>query len=137
MDRDTARQRFSMALLIVLGLGALLLAGAGVYSVVSESVSVRKRELAIRTALGANRHNLIRTIIGRTVKVVLLGEIAGLLGAIAAGRGISDMLYEVHSANPVILGVALLFLLAVSILAALVPARRAIRQEPRTVLQQV
>ena len=136
VDRDTARQRFSMTLLIVFGMGALLLAGAGVYSVVSESVSVRKRELAIRSALGANGHDLLRAIIGRTVKVVLLGEIAGLLGAIAAGRGMSGMLYEVHSANPVILGAALLFLLAISVLAALIPARKAIRQEPRDVLQQ-
>jgi putative ABC transport system permease protein len=137
VDRDTARQRFTMTLLIVFGLGALLLAGAGVYSVVSESVSARKRELAIRTALGADWPNLIRAIIGRTIRVVLLGEIAGSLAAIAAGRGMSDMLYGVQPADPMILGATLLFLLAVSILAALVPARRAIRQEPRTVLQQV
>jgi putative ABC transport system permease protein len=136
VDRDTARQRFSMTLLIVFGLGALLLAGAGVYSVVSESVSVRKREIAIRTALGANRRNLLRAVIGRTIQVVLLGEIAGLLGAVAFGRGMSDLLYEVRSTDPVILGAALLFLLAVSVLAALVPARQAIRQQPRSVLQQ-
>ena len=137
VDRDTGRQRFAMTLLIVFGLGALLLAGAGVYSVVSEGVSTRKRELAIRTALGANRPNLIRAIIGGTIRVVLLGEVAGFLAAVAVGREMSDMLYEVRPADPKILGATLLFLLAVSVLAALIPARRAIRQEARTVLHQV
>jgi ABC-type antimicrobial peptide transport system permease subunit len=125
-----------MVLLIVFGLGALQLAGAGVYSVVSESVSVRKREIAIRTALGANRRNLLSAVIGRTIQVVLVGEIAGLVGAVAVGRSMSELLYQVDWADPVILGAALLFLLAISVLAALIPARRAIRQEPRDILQQ-
>jgi ABC-type antimicrobial peptide transport system permease subunit len=103
---------------------------------VSESVAVRKREIAIRVALGANRLNLIRAVIGQTVAVVLVGEVTGLLGAIAAGQSMSDMLYQVHAAEPAILASALLFLLVFSVLAALIPTRKAIRQEPRDILQQ-
>jgi putative ABC transport system permease protein len=135
IDRNTARQRFNMMLLLTFGLGALVLAAAGVYSVVAESVSVRKREIAIRLALGADRPRLIGRLTGATLRFVLCGELVGVLCAVAAGRSMSGMLYSISPGDPAVLGSVFVFLLAVSTLAAAVPAWVASGQQPNIVLK--
>jgi predicted permease len=135
IERNTARQRFNLTLLLAFGLGALLLAGAGVYSVVAESMSVRKREIAIRIALGAQRRVLIGSLVHATLRCVLLGELLGLFAAILIARKMSEMLYSVRPGDPVILAFTVVFLLMVSGFAALVPAQAAFAREPMAVLQ--
>lgn len=135
VDRDTARERFNMLLLLTFGAGALLLAAAGVYSVMTESVSVRKREIAIRIALGADPHGLIGNLVNTTLRCVLLGELVGLVFVAASGRYLSDLLYGVTPGDVRVLGSVLIFLLAVATIAASIPAWIATRQNPQSVLQ--
>jgi predicted permease len=134
-DRDTARQRFNMVLLSGFGWTALLLAAAGVYSVMAEIVALRTREIAIRLALGSSRPTLIRRFISGPLQFVVAGEMAGLLAFLTTGRFVSGLLYAVKPADPAILMIVLLFVLIVSIIAASVPAWIASGRNPSRILQ--
>jgi predicted permease len=129
VDRDTARQRFNMDLLLTFGVTVLLLAAAGVYSVVAESVSVRTREIAIRLALGAERRTLTRHFVAGILRFVLIGEFLGLLTSLAAGRFLAGLLYAIGPRDPMVLTAVLAFLLVVSAFAASIPAWIAAGQE--------
>jgi hypothetical protein len=120
--RDTARQRFNMTLLLTFGATALLLAAAGVYSVVAESVTVRTREIAIRLALGAERRILTRQFVAGVLRSVLIGEFLGLLTLLAAGQFLVSLLYAIGPRDPLVLTAVLAFLLVVSVSAASIPA---------------
>lgn len=135
VDRDTARERFNMLLLLTFGAGALLLAAAGVYSVMVESVLVRKREIAIRIALGADPPGLVGKLVKGTLHCVLLGELVGLLFVIASGRFAAELLYGVSPGDLRVLGSVMTFLLVVAGIAALIPAWMATKQNPQSVLQ--
>jgi putative ABC transport system permease protein len=135
VERDTAQQRFNLTLLLVFAGGALLLAGAGVYSVVAEGVSDRRKEIAIRVALGAGRLRLMGQLVVVTLGFVVVGLGAGFLGVFGLRTTITDLLYETDLADPLVLGGVAGFLLLVSVLASIVPAWRATGQEPRSVLQ--
>ncbi len=124
LDRDTAGRRFHMMLLVTFGAGALLLAAAGTCSVVAESVSVRRREIAMRTVLGAERAALIRMLMRSTLRFVLAGELTGLVAILLSGQ----------TASQLIPGAVLIFLLAVSTAAAWVPAWTATGRDPCIVL---
>ncbi len=127
VTRDTARQRFSMFLLVTFGVGALFLAAAGVYSVVAEDISLRGREIAIRLALGADRATLIRHLILGTLRFVAAGELAGLIGCACLGPLVSGLLYAVNPADPLLLLAVTEFLFSVAFCAACIPAWRATR----------
>ncbi len=124
IDANTARARFNMTLLTTFGMAALLLAAAGIYSVVTEAVAARRRDIAIRSALGAPRPTLVRWIVQSPVLCVLAGEAVG-----------SAAVYAVHPASPVLLAGVLVFLLVVSLVAAALPAWKATGQAPYPVLQ--
>jgi putative ABC transport system permease protein len=135
LRRNTARQRFNMALLLSFGLTSLLLTAAGIYSVIAEMVSLRTREIAIRLALGSDRSILVRRFIGRTMGFVLLGEMVGLLAFLVLGRAVSSLLYSIQPEDPFVLSVVLSSVLIVSAAAASVPAWIASGQNPRSILQ--
>src|SRR5258708_34116153 len=78
IERNTARHRFNMILLLWFGACAVILAAMGVYSVIAEGVAVRRREIAIKTVLGARKLRLVRDIVARAVLFVLAGEAVGL-----------------------------------------------------------
>ncbi len=133
--RDTARQRFNMVLLLTFGGGALLLAAAGVSSVVAESVSVREREIGVRLALGASRRALVRNLILTTLRFVLVGEAVGLVVSLFLGQHVSGLLYAVQPSDPRALIPVTGFILAVSFCAACVPAWLATRKEMTSALR--
>jgi putative ABC transport system permease protein len=126
----TARQRFSMLLLVLFGGLALSLAAIGVYGVMAYGVSQRTRELGIRLALGARPASVRLLVLGQGLVMALFGIGIGLLGALALGRLLTSMLFGVGPADPRVLGLAALVLGAVSLLATLVPAIRATRVDP-------
>ena len=134
-ERDTARQRFNMSLLLTFGIGSLLLAVAGAYSVVAENLSERKREIAITLALGAARPRLVSHLVSSTVALVLVGEVFGMALVVLAGKAMTDLLYEVTPSDPLVLGSVLAFVLFVSGVSASVPAWIATGHEPRVALQ--
>jgi predicted permease len=131
----TAQPRFEMLLLGLFGAVALLLAAVGIYGVMSYSVSRRTREIGIRMALGASRADVLRMIGLQAVGQALVGMLAGVAGAILLSKLMARMLYGVQPTDPVTFaGVAIVLGLA-TLLATLVPARRATRIEPMMALR--
>ena len=130
LEESIAQRRFQMTLACVFAGAALLLAGLGIYGVVSYSVTRRTNEMGIRMALGAQSGDLHRLVVRQSMLPVALGLAAGVAGALAAGRVLSSLLFEVNERDPLtIAGVAALLTL-VSLAACYVPARRATRVDP-------
>jgi predicted permease len=128
-------RRSTLALVAAFGVSALALAALGIYGVASYAVARRTREVGIRMAIGAQPGQVLRMVLAESGRPVLLGALAGLGLALALGRFLATLLFEVRPADPAtILGVALL-LGATALLAGLVPARRATRVDPAVALR--
>ncbi len=123
-------QRFRTVLLGVFAGLALLLAAAGIYGVMSYSVSLRTYELGIRAALGAGRAELMRAVVGRGMLWALAGIAIGLAAALGMGRLMADMLFGVRPTDSVSLIAGPALLAGVAFLASYLPARRAARVDP-------
>ncbi len=126
----TARQRFSMLLLVLFGGLALTLAAIGVYGVMAYGVSQRTRELGIRLALGARPGSVRMLVLWQGLAMALLGIGLGVAGALLLGRLLTSVLFGVSPTDPKVLLTAAGVLGAVSLLASLVPAIRATRVDP-------
>ena len=119
----------------VSGLLALLLASIGLYGVLAYAATQRTREIGIRIALGAPMHQVLRLILHQGMRWVLAGIAAGLAGALALTRFLSSLLFGVSALDPAtFVGVTLLLGL-VSLLACLLPARRAAKVDPMEALR--
>jgi predicted permease len=136
IDRNAARHRFNMILLGWFGACAVVLAAMGIYSVIAEGVTGRRREIAIKTVLGARKPRLVREIVYRALGFVLAGEAAGLVLIAGFGRLGSELLYEVSPRDPRILGGVLGLLFVVSLVAALFPAWAAAGRNPNAALRE-
>jgi predicted permease len=132
---SVANRRFEMDLLLLFAVSALLLAGLGVYGVVTYSVVQRQREIGLRLALGAQRANIYRLILQDGLLPVITGAAAGIAIAFAGARLLQSLLFEVSPYNPWSAAAAALLLLGVSGAACLLPARRAARVEPMEALR--
>jgi putative ABC transport system permease protein len=119
-----------MALLGAFAGLALVLASVGLYGVMALSVTQRTRELGIRLALGAPRRNVFRLVLGQGAMLVSLGIGLGLLGALAASRALSSVLYGVGALDLSALAIAIFSLAFVALLACWLPARRATLVDP-------
>jgi putative ABC transport system permease protein len=131
-----AQNRLRTILLVLFAGTALSLACLGVYGTLSYVISLRRREVGLRLALGALRSDVIRQLVGQGVRVVGLGAICGLALSIAFTRVLSGMLYGVSPSDPVTLASVLGIVLAVGSLAALIPAARATAVQPMRVLRE-
>jgi putative ABC transport system permease protein len=123
---DMARPRFAMQLLGGFAGVALLLAGMGLYGVVTFWVARRTSEIALRVAIGAQRGDVLWLVMRRTILLVGSGVAIGLVAWIASAKVLAGLLYGVTPADPTALVLATLFLVLVSMLAAYLPARRAL-----------
>jgi predicted permease len=132
---QTASSRFASTMLSVFGAAALLLTGIGLYGVLAFLVSLRRRELGIRIALGATPMRLTRGVMAHGLRLVLVGAVGGLIAASMLTRWISAQLYDVKSNDAVVFAVVPLVLLAIAAAASWVPARRAGRVDPQTALR--
>jgi predicted permease len=130
-----ASQRFSMILLGGFAILALILASLGIYGVVSYLVAQRTNEIGIRMALGAQRSDVLRMVIGQGAKMAFVGVALGMAAALGLTRLMSKMLFGVTPGDPLtFLGVAAL-LAGVALLACYIPARRATRVDPVVALR--
>ncbi len=135
-DRVTATRRFTMSTLVVFGALSLVLATIGVYGVLSFAAAQRTREMAVRAALGADRRQLRRLVLGSGARVVAAGIAVGLAGAWFLSRLAVSLLFEVEPGDPFVFGTAILTIAAVGLLAAAVPAWRASRTDPMEALRE-
>jgi predicted permease len=128
-------QRVAASLLSVLGGIALLLAAIGLYSVMAYSVTQRTHEIGIRMALGGQRSNVMALVLGKGVRLTLIGLGAGILAGLAVSQMLSGMLLNVSPADPLVFAATAAFLMAVALLASYLPARSATQVDPLTALR--
>lgn len=128
-------QRVTMALLLVFAAIANLLATVGVYSVMAYTVTLRRREIAVRVALGANRRDILGTVLRGAFGQIAAGVGLGLAGAFFATRLLESTLYQVAPLDPAVFGYSVLLFLVASLAACLLPARRSLSVDPISALR--
>jgi len=128
-------RRFNMTLLLTFAGVALMLAGVGVYGVMNYTVTLRRRELGIRMALGAARMDVLRLVLGQGLTLTLIGVGAGLISAYALTRLMASLLYGVTATDYLTFGSVSAMLIAVGVAASYVPARRATKVNPTIALR--
>ncbi|MBI2928599.1 MAG: ABC transporter permease [Verrucomicrobia bacterium] len=135
VSRSVAARRQMFTLLGLFAVVALGLAALGLYGVLAHAVALRRHEIGIRMALGAQRSDVLRLILRNGMQLTLLGVVIGLAGAFALTRVLQNQLYQVGTTDPVTFVAVALLLGVVALLACLIPARRATRVDPMTALR--
>jgi putative ABC transport system permease protein len=130
-----ATKRFSVVLLGIFAAVALLLAAVGIYGLISFTVVRRTHEIGVRMALGAQRDQVLRMVVGQGTLLALIGVGIGVIAAVILTRFISSLLYGVKAIDPLIFAAVSLLLTAVAALASFLPARRAARVDPMIALR--
>jgi putative ABC transport system permease protein len=132
---SAAERRFALILFEAFALTALLLAAAGIYGVLSGSVTERTREIGVRSALGATPANILVMVLRQGTTLTAVGVAIGLAGAVAASQALAAMLFGISRLDPVTYLGVIVTLLVVSAIACWVPAWRAARVDPATTLR--
>jgi putative ABC transport system permease protein len=114
---------------------AVVLAAVGIYGVMSYTVSQRTQEIGVRMALGAQTANVRSMILAQTIKLTVLGVAIGLAGAFVVARFLSSLLFGIGTHDPVTFLAVALLLILVAVVAAYLPARRAMRVDPIVALR--
>jgi len=135
MQESVAKPRFRTLLISVFALLALSLATVGIYGVISYSATQRTREVGIRVALGADKLDVMRLVVRQALLLALAGIMVGLVGALALTRYLAGMLFSVRPADPLIFAGVSAFVVALSLVASLLPARRAAKVDPWVALR--
>ena len=128
-------RRFALTILILFAVLALVLAVSGIYGVISYSVTQRTQEIGIRMALGARGGDVLRLVLGQFMRLTLVGVALGLIGAYAATRLMTSLLFGVTATDLPTFVLVPLVLLVVALVACLIPARRATRVDPIVALR--
>jgi predicted permease len=135
IDNSVSTPHLTLVLLGLFSGLALVLAAIGIYGVISYSVQQRTHEIGIRMALGAQRSNVLRLVVGQAVKLAALGIVIGITAALGLMRLITSLLFGVSANDPLTFTAAALVLLFVAIVACYIPARRAIAVDPMNALR--
>jgi len=130
-----AQRSFNMQLLGIFGALALVLCTVGIYSVLAYSVRRGMKEIGLRMAFGATKHDVLQVVLVRGMKPTAIGIAIGCVAALMLGRLVQSMVYGVSSRDVPTLVLAILLMTLVSLLASLIPAMRATRVSPLTVLR--
>lgn len=129
------QRRFSLEIVALFALTALLLAAIGIYGVISFLVNERTHEIGIRLALGAERRNILQMILRRGLALAITGAGVGLVGAICVSYLMRSVLYQVAPADPITFSVVVLIFIGVALIACYLPARRATKVNPMVALR--
>jgi predicted permease len=132
---SVAQRQFQMTMVLLFAVAAALLAGLGIYGVVSYSVAQRTSEMGIRIALGAQRGNIARIVLGQALSPVGMGLAAGIVTSIALSRVLASLLFDIVAADPITICGVISFLGAVATAATYVPVFRATHVDPMIALR--
>lgn len=135
LSESVAQRRFNVVLLGGFALVALVLAGIGIYGVMSYSVAQRTREIGVRIALGARSRDVLKLVLAHALGLTAIGLALGLIGAFALTRFLVTLLFEVRPTDLTTFAVVSIVLGAVAIAACLIPARRATKVDPLVALR--
>jgi putative ABC transport system permease protein len=135
LGASVAPRRFSVVTLGAFAVGALLLAAIGLYGLLAFSVAERRREIALRVALGAERPAILRMVVGHGLKLVALGLTVGALASLGVTRVLTSLLYQTDTHDVVTFAVVPVVLVLISLVACALPAMRALQVEPITALR--
>jgi putative ABC transport system permease protein len=130
------QRRFSMEMILLFALTALVLAGIGVYGTISYIVNGRTRDIGIRIALGAQRQTILHMILRQGLALALAGAALGLIGAIIVSHLMAGLLYGVSPSDPLTFISLTVVLVIVALAACYIPARRAMRVDPIVALRE-
>jgi putative ABC transport system permease protein len=136
VDAAAAARRFSFVLLTLFAGVGLVMAGVGIYGVVTYSVAQRRRETGVRLALGATMRDIVILILGEGLRRTFLGVLTGLLAALLASRTLRSQIYGVEATDPLSYAGAIVLLVGVTLAACLLPAWRAARSNPTQALRR-
>jgi putative ABC transport system permease protein len=135
VTRSLAERRLVLVLVASFAATALFLAALGVYGVTSTAVAQRTREIGIRVALGAEAGEVVWLMLRQPARLIVVGLVLGLIATVVVAKPLRGLLYNVSATDPVTLTGVSLTLAAVALVAAYLPARRATRVDPATVMR--
>ncbi|MGH7711601.1 MAG: FtsX-like permease family protein, partial [Gemmatimonadaceae bacterium] len=135
LDPQYRPWRLGATLFTSFGVLALIVAALGIYSTVAYSVAQQTHEFGVRTAIGARTHDILRQVIGNSLRTVALGVVAGIGLAIVGGRFVAALLYGIEPSDPWVISVVAIGLLVIAAAAAVGPAWRAARSDPLVALR--
>jgi putative ABC transport system permease protein len=135
ISRSIMPQRFNLVLLGVFAAIGLLLTLVGVYGVMSYHVTENTRDIGIRVALGAQRRDILKLVVGQGLALALIGVVVGTAGALGLTRLMDSMLFGVTATDPLTFGVVASLFGVVALLACWIPARRATKVDPMVALR--
>jgi ABC-type antimicrobial peptide transport system permease subunit len=136
LDASLASRRFSANLVAGFAVGALLLASIGIYGLLAYMVGQRSREIGLRMALGAQRDDILKLFLRKGVALAGVGIVAGVVVSASTASMMASLLYGVRPHDPAVFLIVPLLLFAVAVLASYLPARRATKVDPMTILRE-
>jgi ABC-type antimicrobial peptide transport system permease subunit len=135
ISNSLGAQRFSMVLLGIFAALALVLSCVGIYGVISYLVGQRTHEIGIRMALGGQRNDMLRLILGRGAQMAVIGVAVGIVGSLALTRLMANLLFGVSAYDPLTFFAVAGLLVLVALAACYIPARRAMKVDPLVALR--
>jgi putative ABC transport system permease protein len=136
VDASVAGRRYQVQLFVAFGAVALFIAALGVYAVTSYGVSRRRREMNIRVALGAQRSQVMRLVLGQATVPIAAGVVVGTVAALALGTVVASLLFDVRARDPFVLASVVTLVAAVGLATSAVAARQGLRLDPASALRE-
>ena len=135
LDRQSRPWRLGTTLFAMFAALSLAVGAIGLYAAFAHTVALRRKEMAIRLAIGARPRNVVSLVLRDALGLALAGVGCGILAAVAGGRWLASLLFQTSQADPLVLGSAAAIMIGVAVTATLLPARTASRADPASLLR--